>query len=90
MIRVVHSENNLLTSRVFDLQNSTISQICQQNMTFCYYQEVDEFTVYAGMKSLSGAVKVFVKLVEDEPVDLTIEDWTKQWMRFPELIPNEI
>ena len=90
MIRVVFSEGDTLSSREIDLQHSTISQTCQQEMTFCYYQEVDQVTVYTGMQSMDGAVKVFVKLVENEPVDLTMDDWNQQWLRFPELIPNDI
>ena len=88
--RVVYSENDQLDSRVFDLQRSTISQICKQEMTFCYYQEVDQETVYTGLQSMDGAVKVFVKLVNNEPVDLSIDEWNEQWARFPELIPLDV
>lgn len=90
MIRVVFANNEQLDTRVFDLARSTISQICQLDMTFCYYQEFDEKTVYTAMQSPDQSIKVFVKLVDGEPVDLSIEEWKEQWNRFPEWIPADI
>lgn len=90
MIRVVYSEQGQLSERFFDLARSCISQICQLDMTFCYYQEFDQRTVYTGMQSPDQSIKVFVKLVEGEPVDLSIEEWLQQWARFPEWIPVDI
>ena len=90
MIRVVFANNEQLDTRVFDLARSTISQICQLDMTFCYDQEFDEITVYTAMQSPDQSITVFVKLVDGEPVDLSIEEWKEQWNRFPEWIPADI
>jgi hypothetical protein len=89
MIRVVYYKNEEISSKQFDLYKSTIERICGVKMTFCYYSEINETTVYSGMRSLDSSIKVFVKLVDDEPVDLTVEDWNEQWNRFPQLIPDE-
>jgi DNA-directed RNA polymerase subunit N (RpoN/RPB10) len=89
MIRVVRCEDGKTSQQVFDLLHSTVEKLCGTRMFFCYYQEVNDTTVYSGMTSEDQNIKVFIKLVDDEPVDLTIEDWQKQWSRFPEFIPVE-
>jgi len=78
-----------LNSATFDLYRSTIERECGTPMTFCYYQEIDDTTVYTGLSSLDGKMKVFTKLIDNEPVDLSVKDWKEQWSRFPEFIPKE-
>jgi hypothetical protein len=90
MIQVVYSDNDLLSVKEFELFKSTVARNCGCEMTFCYYQEVDQQTVFTGLQSVDRRIKVFVKLIDNEPVDLSITEWLEQWNRFPEWIPDDI
>lgn len=91
MIQVVECKDELYTTRRLDLERSTLDRAYGLTMTFCYYQETDCRTVFAGMKPKTENVnlKIFIKLVDNEPVDLSVEEWMVQWSSFPELIPEK-
>jgi hypothetical protein len=90
MVQVVQLVGDTYSVKSVDLQNSTLDLIYDMRMCFCYYRELDARTVYTGLAPSVGCdnLKVFVKLVNNEPVDLSLEDWLEQWSRFPEFIPE--
>lgn len=88
---VVFKTDYGVSEKHLDLTTSTIERYVGRNMTFCYYQEIDETTTFAGLKTTTEPIVYsFCKLVNEEPVDLTVEDWLKQWSKKPELIPDTV
>lgn len=88
---VIFKSDSGLEEKNLDLQTSTIERHVGRTMTFCYYQEIDETTTYAGLKTQTDPIiYAFCKLEHEEPVDLTAEDWLQQWSKTPELIPDTV
>ena len=75
-----------------DLTFWSLEQHFQKVLTFCYYVELDERTVLTAMKPTDPRADwmVFVKLVDDEPVDLEEEYLLRELESHPEFIPDNI
>lgn len=78
------------TARRMDLHHSTVQQLCGgQEMEFCYYKEATARVTYVGLRRVcDDELRVFVKLVRGEPVDLPLAEWHKQFARHGEFIPS--
>lgn len=73
-----------------DLHKHTLDEKLGNKLTFCYYAETNDTTVFAGMKNIEGSKYVFVKLVHNEPVNLGLAEWVSQWNRKNDLIPDDV
>ena len=88
---VVFKTDSGVEEKNLDLQTSTIERYVGRKMTFCYYQEIDETTTFAGLKTTTEPiVYCFCKMVNEEPVDLTAQDLIQQLSKKPELIPDTV
>jgi hypothetical protein len=96
MVLVVVKTNTDFRQVDMDLRNSTLQGWYGSALTFCYYQEVSEEVVFAGMCPVADtsreqpALVFFVRLSENQPVDLGIDEMQAQLLRHSEYIPADI
>lgn len=75
-----------------DLVKSTVARELTESMTFSYYWEFNDRTVFTAMTPdhVPQSYHIFVKLVHDEPVDLTKEELQSVLSKKSDFIPLSI
>lgn len=74
-----------------DLQTSTLQLHFGTELTFCYYWEINQDTVLAGMwPAWNPTFRVFVLLVNDEPVSMSAGELGSYLEQHPEFIPDQV
>jgi hypothetical protein len=91
LTRVVAWRDGEYSENKVNLETSTVDREYGMNSRFCYYRESDERTVFAGLEGVKDDLitRVFVKLVDNDAVDLSLADWLSQWTSWPEFMKDE-
>ena len=93
MIVVILLHNTGTQAEDVILETVSLEQHFQTKLTFSYYRELDHQTVLTAMKPVDPTQQVFhvfVKLVDNEPVDLTADEVIGSLLEHPEFIPDDI
>lgn len=92
LTQVVECRSGSFEEKLLNLEQSSVAlHYGLSSMSICYYYEADASTTFTGMTNRDGSLRVFVKMnMEHGIVDLSLEEWHKQWNLFPELIPLEV
>jgi hypothetical protein len=96
MTQVLHFllDSKTASTRVLNLDNSTVGEAYGKVMTFCYYFELDAQTVIAALKPKKEEILqkfcVFIKLVNGEPVCLHERELWECLEQHGEFIPDDI
>lgn len=75
----------------FPLETKSLPQLLGNSTSFSYYHEFDEVTVMCAVNTArSKHVHYFVKLVNNEPENLSITEFENKFSIFGEFIEDDI